>query len=135
MGLTLNQRAILFHRAFPEVKITASMLQKRYKKHGIKRKVISEVKTLNRKQRVKFNATIEELRMKMRQAIDSKMTIVYADEVMFTQSSILKREFSNVGQNIEVNRLHFNLKTTAVLAGITEEDGMLINECYPKSVD
>ena len=49
VGLSLEQRAALFHESFPLVKITRSMLQKIYKRHGIKRKAIREVKTLNPK--------------------------------------------------------------------------------------
>ena len=62
----------------------------------------------------------------MREVLAKKRTIVYLDEVMFTQRSVLNREYSNIGCNIEVNAQDFNLKTTAVLAGITQEHGMLI---------
>ena len=47
----------------------------------------------------------------------------------------MNREYSNRGSNIEVNPQDFHIETTAVIAGITKEDGMLINECYKRSVD
>ena len=49
VGLSLIERAAIFHNTFPLVKITGNMLQKLYKRHGIKRKTIREVKTLNHK--------------------------------------------------------------------------------------
>lgn len=55
----------------------------------------------------------------MRNNIARNVLILYIDEVMFTQKSVMKREYSNLGTNIEVNRQNFNLNTTVVLAGIT----------------
>jgi len=38
--LSLIQRARMFHRTFPEIKISASTLQRTYKKYGISYKFI-----------------------------------------------------------------------------------------------
>ena len=43
---TLSERVVLFHRQFPEVKITVPTLQKLYMRKGIKRKALRFVKTL-----------------------------------------------------------------------------------------
>ena len=43
-GLTLKQRSVLFHRKFPEAKITPNILQRLYAKHQIRRKVVRMVK-------------------------------------------------------------------------------------------
>jgi transposase len=43
---TLAERCVLFHRSFPEVKITPSYLAALYKKYGVKRKAVKLVKTL-----------------------------------------------------------------------------------------
>ena len=71
----------------------------------------------------------------MREAISNNLTIVYLDEVMFTVRTIMSQEYSNVGINIQVNPQDFHIQTTAVIAGITREHGMLINECYRRSVN
>ena len=71
----------------------------------------------------------------MREAIAKKMTIVFIDEVMFTTRAIMTREYSNRGSNIEVNPQDFNIKTTAVIAAISEEHGILSSECYDRSVN
>ena len=60
---------------------------------------------------------------------------LFFDEVMFTHKSIMSREYSNLYQNIEVNPANFDIQTTAVIAGITREHGMLINEAYKRSVN
>ena len=63
----------------------------------------------------------------MREAIAKNLTIVFLDEVMFTVRTIMNREYSNLGSNIQVNPQDFDIQTTAVVAGITKEHGMLIN--------
>jgi hypothetical protein len=42
----LQERAILFHRKFGEIKISPSQIRKIYAKNGIKRKSFNFVKTL-----------------------------------------------------------------------------------------
>jgi hypothetical protein len=42
--LSLSQRAVMFHRQFPEAKISATTLHRLYKKHGIKYKYIRRIK-------------------------------------------------------------------------------------------
>jgi hypothetical protein len=49
-GKTLEQRALIFHRKNPELKITKSQLWHLYRKNGIKRKVIRKIKRIIPKQ-------------------------------------------------------------------------------------
>lgn len=42
--LSLKQRVKMFHRRFPELKISASTLHRAYKSHGVKYKYIQRVK-------------------------------------------------------------------------------------------
>ena len=53
---------------------------------------------------------------------------------MFTHRAIANREYSNQHMNIEVNPKDNDIKTTAVLAAITKEHGVLLCECYGRSV-
>ena len=48
-GMTLAQRAVMFHRAFPMVRITEQKLGQVYKKYHIKRKVVITKKFSNLK--------------------------------------------------------------------------------------
>ena len=51
--------------------------------------------------------------------------IVFLDEVMFTSKSVLKRAFSNQYTNVLMDMKRNQTKTTAVIAAITHEHGML----------
>ena len=42
----MAERAVLFHRAFPEIMITPHSIQRLYRMNGIKRKALRYVKTL-----------------------------------------------------------------------------------------
>jgi transposase len=54
---------------------------------------------------------------------------------MFTTSSILKVDYSAKYTNIEVDYKRFNLKTTAVIAAVSFEDGLTFFKCYEKSIN
>jgi transposase len=43
-GLSLDERVILFHRSFPEIKITQTTLARIYSKNGVKFKKINRIK-------------------------------------------------------------------------------------------
>jgi transposase len=61
--------------------------------------------------------------------------VIYLDEVMFTLRSVNTREFSNKYQNIAVDISSINIKTTAVIAAITYEHGVLLHGCFDRSVN
>ena len=61
--------------------------------------------------------------------------MIYLDEVMFTLRSVNTREFSNKYQNIAVDISSINIKTTAVIAAITYEHGVLLHGCFDRSVN
>ena len=42
--LSLIQRARMFHRIYPDIKVSASLIQKTYKRHGIRFKFIQRGK-------------------------------------------------------------------------------------------
>ena len=43
-GLSIKDRCIHFHRKYPEIKMSASMLSQIYKNHGIKKRAIHYTK-------------------------------------------------------------------------------------------
>ena len=54
---------------------------------------------------------------------------------MFTIRSVNTREFSNRNVNIEMDFKSISIKTTAVVAAITFEHGVLYYECFDRSVN
>ena len=48
-GRSLDERAVMFHRRFPEVRISRQQLRSIYKLHGIKKKAIRQRKFMKAK--------------------------------------------------------------------------------------
>ena len=103
VGFNLEQRAILFHRQFPECKITRNQLWYIYHKNGIRRKVVRNTKVLTPKQVTRLEPKVDELRTNLRTSIDKGRSIIYIDEVMFETSSVLRMEYSRKFENILVD--------------------------------
>ena len=68
-------------------------------------------------------------------AMSENAVICYLDEVMFTTKSVLNRAFSNQYANIMIDMKQNKTKTTAVIAAITHEHGMLLWKQYENSVN
>ena len=83
-GMTLDQRAMMVHRQFPEIHITPQYLGKIFKKHHIKRKKVRVKKFANLKQKERIEEQICICREQLRGAIERKKVIYYIDECMFT---------------------------------------------------
>ena len=71
----------------------------------------------------------------LKSELEAGTLIVYLDEVMFTIKSINTHAFSNRNQNIAIDFQGINVKTTAVVAAITSEHGLLYYECFDRSVN
>ena len=97
--------------------------------------MVRNTKILTPKQVTRLEPKVDELRTNLRTAISKGRSIIYIDEVMFTTSSILKMEYSRKFENIRVDYKSFNLKTTAVIAAISNEGGLVFYKSYDKSIN
>ena len=77
---------------------------------------------------------IDVVKKAMLEAMSSQHPILFLDEAMFTRRTIMKREYSNLNQNIEVDFARFNMRTTATIACISQEQGLVLWKDYGKSV-
>ena len=82
--LTLAERAVMFHRQWPERSISPSTLSKLYKKHRVKRKTIKLVKILRSHKAALPNQQLLSLREEIETAARQRRTLIYVDECMFT---------------------------------------------------
>lgn len=89
----------------------------------------------NRKRLDKQKKELENVREQLKIINAENRTLIWLDEVMFTQRSVMKQEFSNLNQNIQIDYKDFNIKTTAVVAAMSYDDGMLLWKDYGRSVD
>jgi hypothetical protein len=83
-GMTLATRAKIFHRRFPDKRITANALRLLYKRNGIKMKKVYPCKTQPKHNAIKYALEEETCRTSLQQAIHDMLPIVYLDEIVFT---------------------------------------------------
>ena len=117
------------------VRISRHKLYQIYRRGGIKQKRIKMTKLLNPKKEKKTNECLLQAYSKLKIEHTQGTLIIYLDEVMFTIRSINSSEFSNRYENIRIDFGGIHIKTTAVIAAITKEHGVLLYRCYERSLN
>ena len=118
-GKTLQERAKLFHRAYPNKIITANALQCLYKSAKVSRKLIRISKVMPLAISMDFVRLHAELSKTMKRALKTGHRIVFLDEVCFTRSTMQARAYSAKGERIEVDQKAYYDKYYSVVASIS----------------
>ena len=71
----------------------------------------------------------------MREYIKQGFEVLYADELMFTRSTVGDRVWSPKKVHYEIDRKNFNIETTAVIAAISIKKGVEHLGIYEKSIN
>lgn len=85
---SLVERAVLFHRRFGEVKISAWTLSRVYRKAGIKRKAIRFSKRMSYNAPEKRQQEIDAMLQKVRGSLESGRRMIFSDEAVFTTATL-----------------------------------------------
>ena len=121
-GKSLQHRATLFHRAFPDKKITTSMLQRLYANCNVRLKVVRLRKVMPDLIKLDFEQLHAQLNERVTSAVETRRKIIFVDEVCFTRSTILKRALSSKGHNICIDQARLNEGFTSVIAAISTDN-------------
>ena len=92
--LSLKQRAVMFHRTFPEIKISATLLQKTYKMCGIKFKFIHRGKKVIDYTNQYYYDLFREIYDADKVTRLRDVKLVWVDEAMFTFNTFSTRAWS-----------------------------------------
>jgi transposase len=93
-ALTLEERAVRFHRWFPEIRISPSAISKLYKKLKIKKKTIQIKKSYTKAQQDKLAKDKNKMKADIDSAIDQGRKLLFADECLFSSKASQKTAFS-----------------------------------------
>ena len=66
----------------------------------------------------------EEMIASVKGAVNSKLKIIFVDEVIFSPQTILERQWSSKRNNIRQLDIRNQLTTEAVVAGISDDYGL-----------
>lgn len=118
-GKTLNERCQLFHRCFPDTRISPSSLSRIYKKYKIKRKRIYQTKRYFIKNNESHAIEVGHLKQEVSMVLDGGYNIIFLDETMFTYNTLFEVDYSNRGSNIVISEKACGGKTIAVVACVS----------------
>ena len=125
----------MFHRAFPDIRISATTLERVYRKGGVKYKAINktkkEINFSNQFSGGLFNTMYDLLQEQKLYSI----TVIYLDEAVFTFNTFLTKAWSSSYKNISVREAKINVRAHALVAGVSEENGMEGYHIVPKAIN
>jgi hypothetical protein len=132
--LTLLQRSKMFHRQFPEAKVSPSTLARVYKAHKISYKKVKRVK-------MNIDSSAEPHRTNMKTILDQLyrcetegIRVVYVDEAVFTFNTFQARAWAPKKANIEVLEKLFSFKAQSLIAGVSVDKGFDHYAIHPRSI-
>jgi hypothetical protein len=93
-GFPLTHRCVLFHRAWPNKRITPQSLSKLYSKHKIRLKTVRLFKLPPNYSMEKYIRLVNEVKERIADAKTSGHRIIYLDETVFTKWTYQNRDYA-----------------------------------------
>ena len=124
----------MFHRTFPEIKISASLLWRTYKQRGVKFKFIHRGKKVIDYGNPHYYNLFRDMYDAVKVTRHRDVKLVWVDEAMFTFNTFSTRAWSAKHQSIEVNDADIRIKAMAFLGAISDNGGLEAYTIHPRSV-
>ena len=117
-GFTMKERVVLFHRMFPNKRISATSLHRLYKANGVTMKSVK----INKSTPPPNLHNYEEQRIrtlgKLERATEQHLPVVYLDELIFSKRTIQSKALSLRNQHIKVDQNNLYIGYLAVIAAV-----------------
>lgn len=124
----------MFHRVFPELKISASLLQRTYKRHGIKFKFILRGKKIIDYANPHYLNLFREMHDAVKTTRRRDIKLFWVDEAIFTFNTLSTRAWSAKHHRIQIQDADTKMKTMALIAAVSEDGGIEAYTIHEKSV-
>ena len=132
--LSLAQRAVLFHRQFPELRVSPSLLHRTYQRLGIKFKQIRRGKKVIDFLDPHYLHLFTDMLRTIRSTRHRDVKLFWVDEAVFTFNTIRKRAWSKRHQNITINDADYHVKAQALLCAVSDDGGLEAYQIHEKAV-
>ena len=132
--LSLKQRAVMFHRQYPELKISSSLLHRAYKDHGVRYKYIQRIKKVIDFNEEHYADLFEKMTTLLNLVKLYEWKIVFLDEAIFTHNTMFKKAWSSPYASIQIFEQSLKVKTHALISAISEDVGLEACAIHPKSI-
>ncbi len=117
--MTLAARAKMFHRRFPDKRITPNALRLLYRKNNIRLRKVYAAKQQPARHAVRYALEADSCRHSLRQAISTGAPIVYLDETVFTSRTYQPRDYGRQGERVEVEYTSTNMSYICAIACVS----------------
>ena len=116
----------MFHRKYPNKKISESGLRRLYLSNGIRQKQIKAEKRLSNRTISTFEFQKQEILKKLREAKQNGIPVLFCDEIAFTKRSLLMKTWSprNVYFRLDQSEIYSGFRTAIVAVS---PDGGLVH--------
>ena len=125
----------MFHRQYPELKVSASTIQRAYKANKIRFKFIRSSKKVIDFTNPYYRKLLTECYTKVKELRDRGVPIIYLDEAMFTFNTLRKRAWYCQNSNLRVDQESRDMTPLAFIAGIESERGLVTYAIYEDSIN
>ena len=98
------------------------MLQHLYRRCRVRRKVVRLEKYMSQEVKLNFPQLHAELDIEISRVLKTKRKIIFLDEVVFTNKTMLMREYSAKGVNISIDRSKLSNGYWSVIAAISTDN-------------
>lgn len=132
--LSLAQRCIMFHRSYPEAKISPSTLLRLYKAHKISYKKVKRVKPQIDLLAGRYRTLALEMLRLIDEARTKALKVIYVDEAVFTFNTFERKAWSNRGTTITVPEKSLSLGTYAITTAVSRQGGLELSTTCKRSV-
>ena len=122
--LSLKERAIMFHRQFPELHVSPTLIRRVYRQFKISFKSIRRTKPPIQIQGGYYGDCFQKMVAGMDEARAKNMKLFYLDETVFSFATFPTRTWYSKHNNICISEKTYRFKTQAVVAAISHENGM-----------
>ena len=134
-GRSLEDRRRLFHRQFPELRLSKYYMRLTYQEAGIKRRMISKGKKLKPEQVNRILQEAKDAKIAVQKAQDDGYRLVYCDEFCTTVQTMPKLEWQMKNTTLKIDPKEYHKKTIASVAAISHHKGSELILSFEKSID
>ena len=125
---------MLYHRKFPHKKISTRKLCEFYKRHSIRRKVITKYKSPPADSKQRYDQIHRVALAALQSAWSAKEKVVYVDEVVFTKHTMPRLDYQIKHVNQTVDEKDFYHAYVAVIAAISASTGIETTMAFGRAV-
>jgi hypothetical protein len=122
--LSLKERAIMFHRQFPELHVSPTLIRRVYSQFKIGFKSIRRTKPPIQIQGGYYGDLFQKMVASLDEARAKGLKVFYLDETVFSFSTFPTRTWYSKHNNVCIPEKTYRFKTQAVVAAVSHENGM-----------